>query len=145
MALVNYFKDFLPSYLGYALSMSFKHGNIEMVVALSRNSCWRHFTLYKWRSDVADKRSLKFRELTMEIRKDEKVSEIIYMLDDDTFQWFSEDAVDNLQKAAFDKLLFHFCYVIYLYRHHFVKKDEFNTLSYEIERALLNPQMQDYL
>lgn len=103
------------------------------------------FALYKWRSDVADKRSLKFRELTMEIRKDEKVSEIIYMLDDDTFQWFSEDAVDNLQKAAFDKLLFHFCYVIYLYRHHFVKKDEFNTLSYEIERALLNPQMQDYL
>lgn len=103
------------------------------------------FALYKWRSDVAVRRSLKFRELTTEIRKDEDVKAVVYMLDDDTCQWFSEDAVDSPQKAAFDKLLFHFCYVIYLYRKHFVKKSEFNTLSYEIERTLLNPQMQDYL
>lgn len=102
------------------------------------------FALYKWRKDASISQALRFRELLTSIRSDSDMCDIIYKLDDDTFQWFNEKFVDSKEAVPVDKLLFHFCYLIYLSKNKIVK-EELVPLIYEIDRVLLNPQLQDYL
>lgn len=105
------------------------------------------FALYRWHSDAMAKRSVQFRKLIDDFQSDENVKELLYILDDDEKKWFSEELVGDSNKGpVLDKLLFQMCYVIYLYKKRkFITKDEFLTLSYMIDRPLLNPQLQDYL
>ena len=104
------------------------------------------FALYRWRSNALVKRSLKFHQLIKEIQNDKDVKKLLYTFDDDTKLWFLEEFVgDSAVAPALDKLLFHFSYVVYLRKKKIITKDEFATLSYEIDRSLQNPQLQDYL
>ena len=102
------------------------------------------FALYKWRKDISINRTLQFRELLNSIRTDSDMCHAIYKLDDDTKEWFSRDFPDSVEAVSIDKLLFHFCYVIYL-SENYIGKMELRPLTYEIERTLHNPQLQDYL
>lgn len=104
------------------------------------------FALWKWRADVKAKRSLEFHRLIKDVQNDKNIKKLLYTFDDDTKIWFLEDIVgDEIVAPVLDKLLFHFCYVIYLEKNKIITKDEFSTLSYEIDRSLQNPQLQDYL
>ena len=104
------------------------------------------FAFWKWRKDVKTKRSLEFHQLIKDIQNDKDVKKLIYMFDDDTKFWFLEEYVgDGSVAPILDKLLFHFSYVIYSKEKKIITKDEFATLSYEIDRSLQNPQLQDYL
>lgn len=105
------------------------------------------FAFWKWRADVSAKRSIQFRKLIDDFQNDEKVKQLLYTLDDDEIEWFSNEFVGDADKGpVLDKLLFQICYVIYLYKKcKFITKDEFLTLSYMVDRPLLNPQLQDYL
>ena len=104
------------------------------------------FALYRWRSNALVKRSLEFHQLIKEIQNDKDVKKLLYTFDDDTKLWFLEEFVgDSAVAPVLDKLLFHFSYVVYLRKKKIITKDEFATLSYEIDRSLQNPQLQDYL
>lgn len=104
------------------------------------------FALWKWRADVKAKRSLEFHQLIKDVQNDKNIKKLLYTFDDDTKSWFLEDIVgDDIFAPILDKLLFHFCYVIYLKKNKIITKGEFSTLSYEIDRSLQNPQLQDYL
>ena len=104
------------------------------------------FALCRWRRDVKAKRSLEFRQLIKDIQNDKDVKKLLYTFDDDTKLWFLEEFVgDSAVAPVLDKLLFHFSYVVYLRKKKIITKDEFATLSYEIDRLLQNPQLQDYL
>lgn len=105
------------------------------------------FAVWKWRKDNAVKRSIKFRELIDNFQSDKNIKQMLYILDDDEILWFQEKFVGDPNIApVLDKLLFHICYVIYLYKKQkFITKDEFLTLSYMIDRPLQNPQLKDYL
>lgn len=100
---------------------------------------------WKWRKDVGLKRSLRFQELVSRNRFDKEMHSFIYILDDDEKEWYKEKFVGSKKGEVIDKVLFHFCYEIYLHKHRYIGKEEFQPLSYEINRALVNPQMQDYL
>lgn len=99
----------------------------------------------KWRKDVGLKRSLLFQELVSRNRFDKEMRSFIYILDDDEKEWYKEDLVGSEMGEVLDKVLFHFCYEIYLRNNRYIGKEEFQPLSYEINRALVNLQMQDYL
>ena len=116
---------------------------VKILIAISGG----FFALRKWRVDGRVKRSLQFRKLIDDFQSDEKVKQFLYILDDDEIIWFSEEYVGNpYWGPVLDKLLFHMCYVIYLYgKCKIVTKDEFLTVSYMIDRPLLNPQLQEYL
>ena len=103
------------------------------------------FAFWKWRKDVGLKRSTKFQELVSKNRVDSEMLPWIYKLDDDEQKWLNENFFGSPAGTVLDKVLFHFCYEIYLYNHRYIKKEEFQPLSYEINRALLNPQLQEYL
>ena len=104
------------------------------------------FALWRWRADVKAKRSLEFHQLIKDVQNDKNIKKMLYTFDDDTKIWFLEDVVgDDFIAPVLDKLLFHFSYVIYLKKNKIITKDEFSTLSYEIDRSLQNPQLQDYL
>lgn len=100
---------------------------------------------YKWRGDANLKRSMRFQELAYRNRVDTDMLTAIYLLDDATNEWFNKDFVGSANEKVVDKLLFHFCYEVYLFNHHIIEKEEFHPISYEINRALINPQLQDYL
>ena len=104
------------------------------------------FAFCKWRRDIKAKRSLEFHQLIKDVQNDRDIKKLIYTFDDDTKLWFLEEFVGDCTIAPIlDKLLFHFSYVIYLKKKKIITKDEFATLSYEIDRSLQNPQLQDYL
>ena len=100
---------------------------------------------YKWRGDADLKRSMQFQALTYRNRVDSDMLQAIYLLDDTTNDWFNKDFVGSDKEKIVDKLLFYFCYEVYLFNHHVIEKEEFQPVSYEINRALINPQLQDYL
>ena len=103
------------------------------------------WAIWKWRTYVGFKRSMLFQELVSRNRFDKEMRSFIYILDDDEKEWYKEDLVGSEMGEVLDKVLFHFCYEIYLRNNRYIGKEEFQPLSYEINRALVNPQMQDYL
>ena len=103
------------------------------------------WAIWRWRTYVGFKRSMLFQELVSRNRFDKEMRSFIYILDDDEKIWYKERWGGSKKGEVVDKVLFHFCYEIYLHKHRYIGKEEFQPLSYEINRALVNPQMQDYL
>lgn len=103
------------------------------------------FAYWKWRNEVNLRRSIRFQELVSKNRIDQEMRAEIYKLDDDTNKWLDKDFYGSDEEKILDKVLFYFSYEIYLYNHSYIKKEEFQLVSYEINRALINPQLQEYL
>lgn len=102
------------------------------------------FALIKWRKDVSVKRLEELQKLLLSIRQDDDMKLAIYKLDDYSEKWFNENFPDSKDVIPIDKLLFHFCSILYL-KKDFIGENEFRSLSFEFENVLLNPQVQDYL
>lgn len=102
--------------------------------------------LYKWRYDVRMKRIERFYELVNSIREKPNLTEMIYLLDDDSKKWYSVDFSDTDERAPWlDELLLHYCHVLNLRNNGFIDVSGFRSLAYEIDRSLCNKQLQDYL
>lgn len=102
------------------------------------------FALWRWRHDVSVKRLIELQKSLSIIRQDDEMKLAIYKLDNYSVKWFNCGFPDSKEAAPIDKLLFHFCSVLYSQKE-FIGINEFGALSYEIENVLLNPQVQDYL
>lgn len=100
---------------------------------------------WKWRNDVNFRRSTHFQELVSENRINPEMRSEIYILDDDEKKWLNEEFYGSDKEKNLDKVLLYFCYEVYLYNHGYIKKEEFQPISYELNRALINPQLQEYL
>lgn len=102
------------------------------------------FSYHQWKKSVKIKRAEYINELTEKIRTDVDIKEIVYVLDYD-HKWYTPNFHDcgELERKM-DKTLSYFSYICYLYRSHLIAKKEFGFFKYEIDRILMNNQIQNY-
>ena len=102
------------------------------------------FGYYQWRKNVLLKRSGYINDLIEKIRSNNDIKDIMYMFDYDD-EWYSEK-FHGSGKLEFkvDKTLSYFSYICYLKKQKIISNKEFDFFKYEIERILMNPQIQDY-
>lgn len=102
------------------------------------------FGYYQWKRNVLLKRAGYINELTEKIRTDNFIKDVIYMLDYGK-KWYSIDFHGSGElEVKVDKTLSYFSYICYLKKQKIISKKEFTFFKYEVERILLNEQVQDY-
>ena len=122
----------------------FDLGDIISIVTLLIAIAGGIFGLFQWRLSVKTKRAEYINELTMNIRTDKVLRKIIYMLDYDD-QWYNEDFHKSKElEKEIDKTLSYFTYICYLKQHRLLTRKEFVFFKYEIDRILMNSQIQNY-
>ena len=103
------------------------------------------FAYGKWALSLKLKRSEYLNELTRMVNTDEIINKTIYMIDYGQL-WYSESFHNNgdLEKKV-DHTLSFYSYICYLRKRKVIKEPEFSFFRYDIERALNNSQVVDYL
>lgn len=102
------------------------------------------FAYYQWRKSILFKRAAYINELTEKTRTDSDIQETVYLLDYGE-KWYSENfhGSGELERKV-DKTLAYFSYICYLKKHRLITKNDFAFFRYEIERILMNSDVQDY-
>lgn len=102
------------------------------------------FAYYQWRKNISLKRANYINELTEKIRTDPLISDIVYLLDYGE-QWYSDRFHSSGEfEVKMDKTLSYFSYICYLNKQSIISYKEFKFFKYEIERILVNKEIQDY-
>lgn len=102
------------------------------------------FGYYQWRKNILLRRAGYINELTEKIRTDKYIKDVVYMFDYD-YKWYSEKFHGSGKlELKVDKTLSYFSYICYLKVQKIISDKEFNFFKYEIERILMNEQLQDY-
>lgn len=102
------------------------------------------FAYYQWRKSVLFKRAAYINELTEKTRTDTDIQETIYLFDYGE-KWYSENFHESGKlERKIDKTLAYFSYISYLKKHHLITRSDFAFFQYEIERILVNCDVQDY-
>lgn len=122
----------------------FNVSDIISVIVLLTGIVGGIFGLVQWNTSVKIKKAEYINELTEKIRSDADIKEIVYMFDYDAV-WYTPDFHNSGElELKIDKTLSYFSYICYLYKLHLITKNEFEFFRYEIERILLNRQVQNY-
>lgn len=102
------------------------------------------FAFVQWRKNVALKRASYINELTEKIRTDPDIKDIVYLFDYED-RWYSSHfhGSGELERKV-DKTLSYFSYICYLKNQKLINKKDFKFFQYEIDRILINPDVQDY-
>ncbi|HAU86849.1 MAG TPA: hypothetical protein DCW90_15565 [Lachnospiraceae bacterium] len=99
---------------------------------------------YQWRKSVLLKRAGYINDLTEKIRTDNDIKKVIYMLDYGN-EWYSfKFHGSGEMERKVDKTLSYFSYICYLKEQKIISNKEFYFFKYEVERILMNKQVQDY-
>lgn len=102
------------------------------------------FGCYQWRKNVLLKRAGYINDLTEKIRTDNYIKDVIYMFDYGE-EWYSMQFHGSGElELKVDKTLSYFSYICYLKRQKIISNKEFDFFKYEVERILMNQQVQDY-
>lgn len=102
------------------------------------------FGFHQWRNNVLLKRAGYINDLTEKIRTDKDIKDIIYFFDYDK-KWYSQQFHGSGElELKVDKTLSYFSYICYLKRQKIISNREFDFFKYEVERILMNQQVQDY-
>lgn len=102
------------------------------------------FGYYQWRKNVLLKRAGYINDLTEKIRADNYIKDVIYMFDYNK-KWYSMQFHGSGElEFKVDKTLSYFSYICYLKRQKIISNKEFDFFKYEVERILMNQQVQDY-
>lgn len=102
------------------------------------------FGYYQWRKNILLRRAEYINELTEKIRTDKYIKDVIYMFDYN-YKWYSEQFHGSGKlELKVDKTLSYFSYICYLREQKIISDKEFNFFKYEINRILMNSQVQDY-
>lgn len=102
------------------------------------------FGYYQWRKNVLLRRVGYINELIEKIRTDKYIKDVIYMFDYDD-KWYSKQFHGSGKlELKVDKTLSYFSYICYLKDQKVISDKEFNFFKYEIDRILMNSQVQDY-
>ena len=102
------------------------------------------FGYYQWRKNVLLKRAGYINDLTEKIRTDSDIKDVIYMFDYGE-EWYSAKFHGSGElELKVDKTLSYFSYICYLKKRKIISDKEFDFFKYEIERILMNQQIQDY-
>ena len=102
------------------------------------------FAYYQWRRNVSLKRASYINELTEKIRTDPFISDTIYLLDYEQSWYSNEFHSSGEMELKMDKTLSYFSYICYLKKQKIISNKEYKFFKYEIERILLNSDIQDY-
>ena len=103
------------------------------------------FGCVQWTKSIKIKKAEYINELTEKIRTDEDIKETIYIIDYG-HNWYTHSFHDSCDlEIKMDKTLSYFSYICYLYQSHLIAKKEFGFFKYEIDRILMNKQIQNYL
>ena len=101
------------------------------------------FGYYQWRKNVLLKRAGYINDLTEKIRTDSDINDVIYMFDYGE-EWYSAKFHGSGElELKVDKTLSYFSYICYLKKQKIISDKEFDFFKYEIERILMNQQIQD--
>ena len=102
------------------------------------------FTYIQWKNNVSLNRANYINELTEKIRTDESIKDTVYLLDYGK-KWYSREFHGDKEiEPKVDKTLSYFSYICYLKAEKIISKKEFMFFKYEVERFLMNEQVQDY-
>ena len=102
------------------------------------------FGYYQWRKSVLLKRAGYINDLIEKIRTDEYIKDVVYMFDYNK-KWYYESFHQSGElELKVDKTLSYFSYICYLKRQKIITDKEFDFFKYEVERILMNQQVQDY-
>lgn len=102
------------------------------------------FGYFQWRKNVRLKRAGYINELIEKIRTDNYIKDVIYMFDYNK-EWYSEQFHGSGElELKVDKTLSYFSYICYLKKQRIISDVEFDFFKYEVERILMNQQVQDY-
>lgn len=102
------------------------------------------FALYQWRKTVVLKRADYIKDLTEKIRTDDDIVDVIYLLDYDD-EWYNNEFHGNkILERKFDRTFAFFSYICYLHKQKIISNKEFVFFKYNINRILMNNQVQDY-
>ena len=102
------------------------------------------FGYYQWRKSVLLKRAGYINDLIEKIRTDEYIKDVVYMFDYNK-KWYYESFNQSGElELKVDKTLSYFSYICYLKRQKIITDKEFDFFKYEVERILMNQQVQDY-
>ena len=102
------------------------------------------FGFHQWRKNILLKRAGYINDLTEKIRTDNDIKDIIYIFDYDK-EWYSLQFHKSGElELKVDKTLSYFSYICYLKRQKIISNKEFDFFKYEVERILINQQVQDY-
>ena len=102
------------------------------------------FGYYQWRKNILLRRAEYINELTEKIRTDEYIKDVVYMFDYNK-KWYYESFHQSGElELKVDKTLSYFSYICYLKRQKIITDKEFDFFKYEVERILMNQQVQDY-
>jgi len=123
---------------------TFDIGDVLTAFSLILAALGAIFGFCQWTKSVKIKRAEYINELTEKIRTDDDIKEIVYILDYNHI-WYTPTFHDcgELERKI-DKTLSYFSYICYLYQSHLITKNEFQFFKYEIERILMNTQIQNY-
>ena len=102
------------------------------------------FTCVQWHLSVLLKRAGYINELTEKIRTDPFISDAVYLLDYGQSWYSNEFHSSGKMELKIDKTLSYFSYICYLRKQRIISNKEYKFFKYEIERILLNPDIQDY-
>lgn len=103
------------------------------------------FGYYQWRKNILLKRAGYINELIEKIRTDMYIKDVVYMLDYND-KWYSEQFHGSGElELKVDKTLSYFSYICYLKNQKVISDKEFSFFKYEIDRILMNSQVQDYV
>lgn len=103
------------------------------------------FGIIQWRESIKIKRAEYIEQLTAKLRSDPDIREIIYKIDYNE-KWYTEEFHNGGElERKVDKTLSYFSYICYLHKIHLISNKGFNFFKYEVDRCLMNKQVQDYL
>ena len=120
-------------------------GDVVAIISLLFAIAGGTFGLYQWIMSIRTQRAKYINELTLMIRSDLDIRDIIYLLDYNQTDWYTEDfhCSGDLERKI-DKTLSFFSYICYLKESRLINNSDFRFFKYEIERALVNPQVKNY-
>jgi len=101
--------------------------------------------LCQWRKNTQQKRADYVYLLTDKIRSDPNINFAMHLIDYTELWYKKEFHGSGKLESQIDSTLSYFSYICYLKSTSIINKNDFKFFEYELERILVNEQIQDYL
>ncbi len=103
------------------------------------------FVGFQIKNNTDLKRTEYVEEISESVHFDERITEVIYLLEYEESNWYNDDFHDSDLEVKVDAALSRYDFICYLEHKKILKKDEMVIYNYELKMILRNDSMQQYL